>query len=116
MRRQLSLEKGDRPLQSCVDDCQSDGTSAFSSVLGSSAVECRTRNRESLQVFKSSLCYCFEVWHFCSLHDVPACLECLPEKSSWCRNEQVSQGVRCFERSNELDTVLCGNDTFFLCQ
>ena len=29
MRRQLSLEKGDRPLQSCLDDCQSDGRKHF---------------------------------------------------------------------------------------
>ena len=35
-------------------------------------------------------------------------LECSPEKSSWFRNEQVCQGwgVKCFERSNGVDTAL----------
>ena len=34
--------------------------------------------------------------------------EFFQEKPSWCRNEQVCQGVKCkaFERSNELDTAL----------
>ena len=34
--------------------------------------------------------------------------ECFAEKSSGCRNEQVCQrcSVKCFERSNQLDTVL----------
>ena len=37
---------------------------------------------------------------------IAAWLECLPEKSSWCRNEQVCQGlkgVKRFEWSNGLD-------------
>ena len=33
--------------------------------------------------------------------------ECFSEKSGWCRNEQVCQGVKCFERSVRLDTALC---------
>ena len=35
----------------------------------------------------------------------------LPEQSSWCRNEQVCQGVTCkrFEQSNGLDTALYKN-------
>ena len=35
-------------------------------------------------------------------------LECFPEKLSWCRNEQVCQGVKCesYERFNGLDTAL----------
>ena len=38
-------------------------------------------------------------------------LECFPEKSSWCRNEQVCQGwhVKHFERSSGLDTALYKN-------
>ena len=38
-----------------------------------------------------------------SLHSVKCNVaECFPEKSSWCRNEQVCQ----FERSNGLETAL----------
>ena len=77
---------------------------AFDVERGSSAVECRTRNR---------LCYCFEVWAFLFSPRCTSSLNCineylaidgggnvseesarncyvarmLPEKSSWCRNE-----------------------------
>ena len=46
-----------------------------------------------------------------SAHEIAAWLECFPEKSSWCRNEQVCQGVmvKRFERSNGLDTALYKN-------
>ena len=40
---------------------------------------------------------------------IAAWLECVPEKSSWCRNEQVCQGrksVKRFERSDGLDTAV----------
>ena len=43
---------------------------------------------------------------------IAAGLECLPEKSSWCRNEQVCHGrksVKRFERSNGFDTSLYKN-------
>ena len=30
-----------------------------------------------------------------SLREIAAWLESFPEKSSWCRNEQVCQGVKC---------------------
>ena len=32
--------------------------------------------------------------------------ECFSDKSSWCRNEYVCQGVKCFEVSNGLDALL----------
>ena len=35
--------------------------------------------------------------------------ECFPEKLSWCRNEQVCQEMKCFERSNGLDNGLYRN-------
>ena len=41
-----------------------------------------------------------------------ASLECFQEKPSWCRNEQVCQGmisVKRFERSNGLDTAVYKN-------
>ena len=46
---------------------------------------------------------------------IAAWLEYFPEKSDWCRNEQVCQGrksVKRFERSNGLDTALYKNKPF----
>ena len=77
---------------------------------GNSSVECRTRNLESPG--SNPLCYRFEVWAFSFSPQCPSSLscineylavvdgggnvsvfaawqECLPEKSSWCRNEHV---------------------------
>ena len=50
-----------------------------------------------------------------SLRVIAAWLECFPEKSDWCRNEQVCQGrksVKRFDRSNGLDTALYKNKPF----
>ena len=84
---------------------------------GSSVVKCRTRNWESPG--SNPLCYCFEVWAFSFSPRCPSSLSCIngckrgyrlwwrcewivftpnccfPEKLSWCRNEQVCQGVKC---------------------
>ena len=87
---------------------------------GGSAVECRTRNRESPG--SNPLYYRFEAWasllsprrpsslscingHMAidsggnvsglSLSVVAAWPECFPQKSRWCRNEQICQGAKC---------------------
>ena len=52
---------------------------------------------------------------------IAAWLECFPEKSTWCRNEQVCGGgegaksVNHFEQSNGLDTALYKNYLFLQC-
>ena len=47
-----------------------------------------------------------------SLRTLCSMAECFPEKSSWCRNEQVYiLSVKRFEHSNELDTALYKNIT-----
>ena len=80
--------------------------------LGSSAVECPTRNQHS-PGFDYPLCYHFKVWAFFtqlykllptvdsggnvgdySSRVIAAWLECFPEKLSWSRNEQVWQAYR----------------------
>ena len=84
--------------------------------------------------FESLLCHCFEVWAFSFPSQRPssiscineylaidgggnmsensscliaAWLECFPEKSSWCRNEQVCQG-------GEMQTTLSGPTDWIL--
>ena len=52
-----------------------------------------------------------------SLHVIAAWLECFPEKSSWCRNEQVCQwGHKLFSAlSGPTDWILCYiKTTFFI--
>ena len=80
---------------------------------GSSAVECQTRNQESLGSNPPSVP--FQSLGIFVLSTTPqftrlyfAWLECFPEKLRWCWNEQVCQGVTCkrFERFNGLDTAL----------
>ena len=41
-----------------------------------------------------------------SLLVIAAWLECFPEKPSWCRNEQVCQGVTCKELCVPTDWIL----------
>ena len=83
---------------------------------GSSVVECRTRNRESpglnppfatiskFVLFTTS--QSTQLYEYLAIDSggnlseyssraIAAWLECFPEKSSWCRNEQVCQGVKC---------------------
>ena len=66
---------------------------------GSSTVERRNRNQESPG---SNPFAPFSKFFFCSLHG--ATVHSAVEKSSWCRNEEVCQGVKCnnFERSNAI--------------
>ena len=46
---------------------------------------------------------------------IAAWLECFPEKSSWCRNQQVCQEVKCLEPSSGLDTMLYKNIHLLFC-
>ena len=50
---------------------------------------------------------------------IGAWIECFPEESSLCQNEQVCKEgqklKKCFERSNELDTTLYKNIPFYCC-
>ena len=96
---------------------------------GNSAVECWTRNRESPRSYP--ICYHINDWAFLlsprlaidgggnvneySSRVIAAWLECFQEKSSWCRNEQVCQGVKCkhFEFERPMDWILrCIKRTF----
>ena len=71
---------------------------------GSSALERWTR--QSNEPGSSPFATVSKFEGFCSLHG--ATVHSAVEKSSWCRNEQVCQGVKCnnFERSNGLDSAL----------
>ena len=95
---------------------------------GISVVECRTHNRER-PGSNPPFATVSKFGHFHSLSCMNEYLaiysdgnvndwlrncsvaESFPEKSSWCRNEQVCQGAKCkrFERPNGLDTALYKN-------